>query len=265
MYTPNAVTTWNLSEKKVKNPLNLLHSDYWGWKQKINIMKKILFILLSVFLFSCQKEDDIINSSEKLISQKEYVTMLKDINTQYEQILNESKPKNLSISEYKKALVTGKIELTLGQQNRMLNATKPLIDYSTKLAKINSLKIDDLESLIALGGMYSPNDNLNTKYNENSFKMTGSSTNSLSTITTLGISTKETLQFDINRQELLECAFEALGMSALWAFSGSNLSTWTVKTATKAFSAAAGKFLGPLGVSIAVVSFGYCIYQHGND
>ena len=78
-------------------------------------MKKILFITLSILLFSCQKEDDIINSSEKLISQKEYVTMLKDINTQYEQILNESKPKNLSISEYKKALVTGKIELTLGQ------------------------------------------------------------------------------------------------------------------------------------------------------
>lgn len=228
-------------------------------------MKKILFILLSVFLFSCQKEDNTINSSEKLISQKEYVKMLKDINIQYEQILNESKPKNLSISEYKKALVTGKIELTLGQQNRMLNATKPLIDYSTKLAKINSVKIDDLESLIALGGMYSPNDNLNTKYNENSFKLANFSTNSLSTKTTLGIYTKETLQFDIDRQQLIECALEALGISAFWAFSGSSISTWTVKAATKAFSAAAGKFLGPLGVSIAVVSFGYCVYQNVND
>jgi hypothetical protein len=228
-------------------------------------MKYILFITLSLFLFSCEKEVNTINSTEKLISQKEYVTMLKDINTQYEQILNESKPKNVSISEYKTALITGKIELNLGQQNRMLNATKPLIDYSTKLAKINSVKIEDLESLIALGGMYSPNDNLDSKYNENSFKMADFSTNSLSTKTTLGINTKETLKIDITRQELLECALEALGMSAFWAFSGSNLSTWTVKAATKAFSAAAGKFLGPLGVSIAVVSFGYCIYQQGND
>jgi hypothetical protein len=73
-------------------------------------MKKISFILLSFLLFSCQKEDDNINSSDKLISQKEYVTMLKDINTQHEQILNESKPNNLSISEYKTALITGKIE-----------------------------------------------------------------------------------------------------------------------------------------------------------
>lgn len=128
-------------------------------------MKNILFILLSVLLFSCQKEDNTIILSEKLISQKEYVTMLKDINLRYEQILNESKPKNLSISEYKLALVTGKIELSLGQQNRMLNATKPLIDYSTKLAKINSIKIEDLGSLIALGGMYSPNDNIDSKYN----------------------------------------------------------------------------------------------------
>jgi hypothetical protein len=228
-------------------------------------MKNILLITLSILLFSCQKEDNTINLSEKLISQKEYVTMLKDINIQYEQILNESKPKNLSISEYKLALVTGKIELSLGQQNRMLNATKPLIDYSTKLAKINSIKIEDLGSLIVLGGMYSPNDNLDSKYNENSFKMNDFSTNSLSTKTTLGINTKETLKINISRQELLECALEAIGISAFWAFSGSGLSTWTIQAATKAFSAAAGKFLGPLGVSITVISFGYCIYQHGND
>ena len=251
--------TWNLSDKKEKKSLNLLHSGYWGKKQKINIMKKILFILLSVFLFSCQKEDYTINSSEKLISQKEYVTMLKDINTQYEQILNESKPKNLSISEYKKALVTGKIELTLGQQNRMLNATKPLIDYSTKLAKINSIKIDDLESLIALGGMYSPNDNLNTKYNENSFR----SYNELSIVQSNAMNTKQVIKIDAN--EVLDCALTAIGADAVWALGPSSASAWTAAAMTKAFSAIAKRFLGPVGVALAVVSFSLCIAHQTTD
>lgn len=226
-------------------------------------MKKMFFILLSVLLFSCQKEDNSINSSDKLMSQKEYVTMLKDINIQYEKILNESKPSNLSILEYKAALVTGKIELSSNQQDRMLIATKPLINYSTTLARINSIEVEDLSSLIALGGLYSPNDNLSNKYNQNSFKFTNFSTNNLSTKTTLGIQTKETLVLD--DREIIDCAIEALGISALWALSGSNLSKWSVKAVTKAFSAAASKFLGPLGVGIAAASFGYCVYQEVND
>ena len=129
-------------------------------------MKKTLLILLTIFLFSCQKEDNTINSNDSLLSQKAYYTMLKDINFQFEMILNESKPKDLSIEEYKTALISGKIGLSSSQQNKILNATKPLIDYSNKLAKINSLSIDDLGSKIALGGMYSPNDNLNSKFND---------------------------------------------------------------------------------------------------
>lgn len=222
-------------------------------------MKNILFITLSVFLFSCQKEDNTINSSEKLISQKEYVTMLKDINTQYEQILNESKPKNISISEYKTALITGKIELNLGQQNRILNATKPLIEYSTKLAKINSVKIEDLGSLIALGGMYSPNDNLDSKYNENSFK----SYKELSTIQSNTINSKQVMKIDAN--EVLDCALTAIGADAVWALGPSAASAWTAAAMTKAFSAIAKRFLGPVGVALAVVTFGLCIAHQTTD
>jgi hypothetical protein len=222
-------------------------------------MKYILFITLSLFLFSCQKEDNTINSTEKLISQKEYVTMLKDINTQYEQILNESKPKNISISEYKTALITGKIELNLGQQNRMLNATKPLIDYSTKLAKINSIKIEDLESLIALGGMYSPNDNLDSKYNENSFK----SYKKLSTVQSNVINSKQVMKIDAN--EVLDCALTAIGADAIWALGPSSASAWTAAAMTKAFSAIAKRFLGPVGVALAVVTFGLCIAHQTTD
>lgn len=230
-------------------------------------MKNIAIFLFAIVLFSCKKEVNAINANDTsiskndtLLSQKSYYTMLKDINIQYELILDETRPINFSIVEYKTALVSGKIGLSSRQQNKMLNATKPLIDYATRLAKIHSIEIDDLGSLIALGGMYSPNDSLNIKYHENSFNVFD-----VTSKISLGNNSKQTLKFEIDRQEAIDCAIEALGLSLFWSFSGSNLSMWSVKAVTKAFSAAASKFLGPLGVSIAVVSFGYCIYQEGND
>ncbi len=222
-------------------------------------MKKTLLILLTIFLFSCQKEDNTINSNDSLLSQKAYYTMLKDINFQFEMILNESKPKDLSIEEYKTALISGKIGLSSSQQNKILNATKPLIDYSNKLVKINSLSIDDLDSKIALGGMYSPNDNLNSKFNAKSFQ----AYNESSIIKSNALDTKQIMR--INGNEVLDCALGAIGADAFFAFGASTATSWTAAAVTKAFSAVAKRFLGPVGVAIAVVSFGICISHAALD
>ena len=54
-------------------------------------------------------------------------------------ILNETKPTDLSIEEYKTALVSGKIVLSLNQQNKILKATEPLnvsgmcVAFSTRI------------------------------------------------------------------------------------------------------------------------------------
>jgi len=220
-------------------------------------MKKTLLILLTIFLFSCQKEDNAINTNDSLLSQKAYYTMLNDINFQFEIILNESKPKDLSIEEYKTALISGKIGLSSSQQNKILNATKPLIDYSNKLAKINSLSIDDLGSKIALGGMYSPNDNLNSKFNAKSFQAYNESLKSNA------LNAKQIMRIDGG--EVLDCALAAIGADALFAFGGSTATAWTAAAVTKAFSAVAKRFLGPVGVAIAVVSFGICISHESLD
>ena len=222
-------------------------------------MKKTLLILLTIFLFSCQKEDNTINSNDSLLSQKAYYTMLKDINFQFEMILNESKPKDLSIEEYKTALISGKIGLSSSQQNKILNATKPLIDYSNKLAKINSLSIDDLGSKIALGGMYSPNDNLNSKFNAKSFQ----AYNESSIIKSNSLDTKQIMKID--NSEILDCALTALGADAIFALSASGITTWGAAAMTKAFSSVAKRFLGPAGVAIAVITFGVCIHQKSLD
>ena len=220
-------------------------------------MKKTLLILLTIFLFSCQKEDNAINTNDSLLSQKAYYTMLKDINFQFEIILNESKPKDLSIEEYKTALISGKIGLSSSQQNKILNATKPLIDYSNTLTKINSLSIDDLGSKIALGGMYSPNDNLNSKFNAKSFQAYNESLKSNA------LNAKQIMRIDGG--EVLDCALAAIGADALFAFGGSTATAWTAAAVTKAFSAVAKRFLGPVGVAIAVVSFGICISHESLD
>ena len=222
-------------------------------------MKKTLLILLTIFLFSCQKEDNTINSNDSLLSQKAYYTMLKDINFQFEIILNESKPKDLSIEEYKTALISGKIGLSSSQQNKILNATKPLIDYSNKLAKINSLSIDDLGSKIALGGMYSPNDNLNSKFSAKSFQ----AYNESSIIKSNALDTKQIMRID--NSEILDCALTALGADAIFALSASGITTWGAAAMTKAFSTVAKRFLGPAGVAIAVITFGVCIHQKSLD
>lgn len=222
-------------------------------------MKKTLLILLTIFLFSCQKEDNTINSNDSLLSQKAYYTMLKDINFQFEIILNESKPKDLSIEEYKTALISGKISLSSSQQNKILNATKPLIDYSNKLAKINSLSIDDLGSKIALGGMYSPNDNLNSKFNAKSFQ----AYNESSIIKSNALDTKQIMRID--NSEILDCALTALGADAIFALSASSITSWGAAAMTKAFSAIAKRFLGPAGVAIAVITFGICIHHESLD
>ena len=185
--------------------------------------------------------------------------MLRDINKQFDLILNESKPKDISLSEYKMELISGKIGLPISQQNKILNATKPLIDYSSRLAKINSIPLDDLSSKIAFGGLYAPDDNLNSKYNENSFK----ADNKLSIIKSSALNTKQVMKIDAN--DVLDCALAAIGADALGAFGGSFAVSWSAAAMTKAFSAIAKRFLGPVGVAIAVVSFGICITHQSND
>lgn len=59
--------------------------------------------------------------------------------------------------------------------------------------------------------------------------------------------------------EYVKCALVAIGADVLWALGSSSAATWSVAMMTRAFSAVAKRFLGPIGVAIAVVSFGVCL------
>lgn len=62
-------------------------------------------------------------------------------------------------------------------------------------------------------------------------------------------------------KDYARCAGVAIGADAIWALGTSTASSWTIAALTRAFSAVAKRFLGPIGVGIAVVSFGICLHE----
>jgi hypothetical protein len=57
----------------------------------------------------------------------------------------------------------------------------------------------------------------------------------------------------------LECAIAAIGGDAAYALAHSGASSWTWSTMQSVFKGVAKRFLGPIGVAIAVVSFTTCM------
>ncbi|MCF3108077.1 hypothetical protein LL912_04740 [Niabella sp. CC-SYL272] len=64
---------------------------------------------------------------------------------------------------------------------------------------------------------------------------------------------------ELQGSDYVKCAMTAIGADFLWALGQSTAFAWTVATMKTAFKKVASKFLGPIGVAIAVVSFGVCI------
>jgi hypothetical protein len=99
--------------------------------------------------------------------------------------------------------------------------------------------------------------NLNSKFNAKNFQAYNESLKSNA------LNAKQIMRIDGG--EVLDCALAAIGADALFAFGGSTATAWTAAAVTKAFSAVAKRFLGPVGVAIAVVSFGICISHESLD
>ena len=65
----------------------------------------------------------------------------------------------------------------------------------------------------------------------------------------------------LTTKDVLLCSAAAIGADILWALGISDTTKWSKKAITKAFGTVAKRFLGPIGVAIAVVSFGVCLTQ----
>ena len=109
----------------------------------------LLLLIVSTTLLSCTKE---VPSTNTIIpkDQASYNSMLENLNSNIDKVLNESKPSYLSLKEYKKNLLDGSMKISSSQQNKILKASKQLIDYGTALAIKNKLKLDNVEDAIAV-------------------------------------------------------------------------------------------------------------------
>lgn len=62
-----------------------------------------------------------------------------------------------------------------------------------------------------------------------------------------------------------ECALKAAGADILYALYQSTASVWTMAAIRTAFGTVAKKVLGPVGVTIAAIEFGWCIWNNRNE
>lgn len=70
---------------------------------------------------------------------------------------------------------------------------------------------------------------------------------------------------ELTSGEIGWCALAAIGADILIQLGNSSASSWSKSAIKKAFGAVAKRALGPIGVAIAVVSFGICIGQQAQD
>ena len=211
----------------------------------MNILRKpyLASFLGFIILFTSCNGEELINQNEfSNLSGLQYKEMLINLKTDIDSVILETKPKDISIEDYKIKLLNGKMTLSNSQENRILKFSKTLSNYGKFLAQKNNIEIDvnDSSATIALGGLYSPEDNFDTKFSK------------------FSISNDSSFQAK-KMNPYLKCAMVAIGADALWALGGSTASTWTAAAMTKAFTSVAKRFLGPIGVAIAVVSFGVCL------
>jgi len=68
----------------------------------------------------------------------------------------------------------------------------------------------------------------------------------------------------LNANDYLMCGIVAIGADVLYSLGSSGLATWSTQLIMRSFAVVAKRFLGPIGVAIAVVSFGVCLAER-ND
>jgi hypothetical protein len=191
-------------------------------------MKNLLFGLMATVLFA------FIGNAQT--SEEEWKKMIENVKTQTEDILTKECPKDLDLKKFKAKLFTGEEKLSAEGYDKILSLSKPLKDYGLEYVKANKLTYEDDNELIFYSS-FAPNLLIND-------------------------ADSTTLPDNYGNQtfrSVLGCAMEALGLDLLYASAFEGAVKWGTRAIVKAFTRIATRFLGPVGVVIAVGSFTWCI------
>lgn len=210
-------------------------------------MLKVLLFSIVVVLQSCQEEDDIYDDFEVTLALEKFESV----------VLSSSFSVKSVIEKYE-----GKNDANLSDQsnnenysNEMGEALKPLINGTQELLTVFDFTESDMpeefknwnDPKLAIVGLAilasSKNQGRETAMNFANL-----------------MSTPMYAQ-DVDWGEIGRCAATAIGADLLWSLGAeSSAGAWSKKALGKLFKKVAARFLGPIGVGIAVVSFGLCMY-----
>lgn len=206
----------------------------WDVSKNTNIMKNLLFGLIAIVMFTF--------AGNAQTSKKEWFTMMENSKFQIDKLLTKECPSGIPLNEFKNALILGKYTLSSNVQRSITQIYEPLRLYGEAFAIKHNLELRDESSLLFYGSLApdSPMD-------DGAFILAVNSTPG------------------ITAAEVGNCALIAIGADALYSLAFSGASSWGAAAMTKAFTSVAKRFLGPIGVAIAVVSFGLCIAEQSTD
>ena len=193
-------------------------------------MKNLVFGFIATVLFS-------FNSTAQTTSQ-DWLKIMESYKSSVSSILSKECPINMDVEKFRTSLILGENKLSSNGLAEITKLTSPLINYGKEFATKHKLELTDEASLIFYSS-FSPD-----------FVVTNGEL--------IGARVGEP---GLSGADLVNCALAALGADALYALAFSGASSWSMAALTTTFSGVAKRFLGPIGVGIAVVSFGICLHQ----
>lgn len=192
-------------------------------------MKKLIFGLIATAFFC-------FNLTAQT-SSKDWLIMMESYKNSVTSVLSKECPRNMDIEKFRTSLILGESKLSSIGLAEITNLTSPLINYGREFAKKHKLELTDEASLIFYSS-FSPDSPISGGNFQN---QTNGSIGSISWA------------------DFANCAIVAIGADALYSLAFSGATSWSIPALTSTFTSVAKRFLGPIGVAIAVVSFSLCL------
>jgi hypothetical protein len=187
--------------------------------------------------------------SKMLTAQKsleEWKQMTKGAKLTIDNILQAEFPNEPDIKTIKVKFYNGSLTLSQQAEEQIKSAIQPIKNYGATVLQNNSIEASlentEIDYLVAAsvppGVSFQNNDALK------------------------GDITLAGKNAPITGGDILHCALDALGVSAIASLATElNAATWSLGNVTRIFRKAASRLLGPIGVAIAVIEFGRCLYN----
>lgn len=191
-------------------------------------MKKLVLGLISTILFNLT-----VNAQT---TDKDWFNIINTYKTSLDKVLLSECPKDLELQKFKILVINGEQRISDKAKSEIQKLVEPLKSYGKEFAQRNNLTVED-ESDYIFYSSFTPS----LPVNGGSFDFT---TN------------------DLTGGEIGYCAAVAIGVDFMWAVGSSTAASWSIAAITRAFRSIASRFLGPVGVAIAVGAFSWCLYEH---